>query len=78
MSERIININGVYYVSRTNEHGVYLVRVNADGSQWVDSKPLLTDAERASGITQRASYAPAEVKVADAPKRPWWRRIFGF
>lgn len=75
--ERIININGVYYVARVNEFGTYMERVNVDGSPWVDQKPALNDAEIASGITPRASaapVAPAIVQIAPPPaRRPWWK-----
>ncbi len=73
MSERIININGIFYVSRTNENGIYMVRVNADGTDWVN-KPLLTPEEERTGVTA----GPAQVYVAPAPRVSWWRRLFGF
>lgn len=69
MAERIFNINGVLYVSRENSNGIYMQRVNADGSDWVDTKPQYTGAERASGIT----IGPAPARIDIARKRSWWR-----
>lgn len=72
MGERIININGVLYVSRVNEHGIYMQRVNADGSDWVEGAQY-TGAEIASGI--RIGPAPARIQVVPtpAPRRRWWQ-----
>jgi hypothetical protein len=73
MAERIFNINGVYYVSRVNEFGVYMDRVNADGTPWV-SPDQYNPAELASGISI-GPRAPAVIEVAPVakPKRRWWQ-----
>jgi hypothetical protein len=78
MSEKIININGILYVSRVNENGIYMVRVNADGTEWV-SPPALTAEEARSGIS--VGPAPTTILVAPAApvvRVPWWKRLFGF
>lgn len=71
---RIININGVFYTPKENEHGVYMERVNEDGSPWVDTKPQYTKEEIKAGI----SIGPAPAKIEVVKKRkPWYKRIFG-
>jgi len=76
MADRIFNINGVYYVSRVNEFGVYMDRVNADGTPWVNA-PQYNEAELASGVSI-GPRAPAVIEVAPVaaivkPKRRWWQ-----
>jgi hypothetical protein len=75
MVDRVININGVFYVSRVNENGIYMERVEADGTPWVDPKPGMTEAEINSSISL-GPVAPKTVLVVPAvvaPKRPWWK-----
>ena len=69
MSEHIININGVLYVSRINEFGIYMVRVNPDGTDWVSS-PQYTAAEIATGITVGPSNIQIATQEEVAAKRP--------
>ncbi len=69
----VININGVFYVKKENENGIYLERVNADGTPYVEIKPQYTEAELASLIY--AGPAPNVIEVVKKQKR-WYQRLF--
>ena len=81
---RIININGVLYSPRENENGIYMQRVNADGSDWVDTAPKYTQAEIDSGIGMVGTtgyvgtsvVAPTKITITERESRKSiWRRL---
>lgn len=65
--DKVFNLNGVLYVLKENDNGIYMQRVNPDGTNWEDA-PQLTKEEQASGIVA------GPVKIEVMPKRkPWYR-----